>query len=395
MGEDKYFSEEATTEEGNGTLKADKEKLGRFLGYPEDKRKYQNFVAQTFMEYESENVQRLIDRVQSEHKSELRGSKPHYKPGHIGPLVYEHLNMMGVENAFVSGIQHTKSSMVKTVQQRVDDINTLLRGVGGFNRQIKPSFSRSAVVYLEKDHPKNNHSEIVIFSINLPTYELKRGFTKTKETEAGEEELKDERDDNRLTWDYAVNVLSEIVSNTGLKPKYVKNDKNRFHLEMHQKLLEQNEPWPDEYFIFTLDNMEKEALVNKTEEYEAKLAEFDEKLAAVKKSSNGWGGNRKKAQVQDELYQLEEDRTFFIATTPDPKEIDPGLLFEIKISTCKDYSITKDKMQVIMTKYILALSKIAVDKTMDEQLMADYARGSEFSEGYEADASSQVDASVT
>jgi len=266
--------------------------------------------------------------------------------------------------------------------------------VGGFNRQIKPSFSRSAVVYLEKDHPKNNHSEIVIFSINLPTYELKRGLTVTKEAEP-EEETKDERDDNRLTWDYAVNVLSEIVSNTGLKPKYVKNDKNRFHLEMHQKLLAKNEPWPDEYFIFTLDNMEKESLMTKIEEYEGKLAGFDEKIAALKKSATGWGGNRKKAQIQNETYKLEEDKTFYIATTPDPKEIDPGLLFEIKISTCKDYSITKDKMQVIMTKYILALSKIAVDKTMDEQLMADYARGSEFAEGYEVDSSQQVDASIT
>jgi hypothetical protein len=266
--------------------------------------------------------------------------------------------------------------------------------VGGFNRQIKPSFSRSAVVYLEKDHPKNNHSEIVIFSINLPTYELKHGLTVTKEVSA-EEELKDERDDNRLTWDYAVNVLSEIVSNTGLKPKYVKNDKNRFHLEMHQKLLAKNEAWPDEFFIFTLDNMEKEALMTKVEEYEAGLTAFDEKIANAKKAATGWGGNKKKSQIQNEIYQLEEDKTFFIATTPDPKEIDPGLLFEIKISTCKDYSITKDKMQVIMTKYILALSKIAVDKTMDEQLMADYARGSEFAEGYEADSSQQVDASIT
>jgi len=394
MSEEKYFSEEGTAGEGNGTLQEDREKLAHFLKHPQDKRKYQNFLAQTFIDYESENVQRLIDRVESEHKSELRGSKPHYKPGHIGALVYEHLNMMGVENAFVSGIQHTKSSMVKTVQQRVDDINTLLRGVGGFNRQIKPSFSRSAVVYLEKDHPKNNHSEIVIFSINLPTYELKHGLTVTKEV-SGEEELKDERDDNRLTWDYAVNVLSEIVSNTGLKPKYVKNDKNRFHLEMHQKLLSKNEAWPDEYFIFTLDNMEKEALMARVEEYEAGLAGFDEKIAAAKKAANGWGGNKKKSQIQNEIYQLEEDKTFFIATTPDPKEIDPGLLFEIKISTCKDYSITKDKMQVIMTKYILALSKIAVDKTMDEQLMADYARGSEFAEGYEADSSQQVDASIT
>jgi hypothetical protein len=48
--------------------------------------------------------------------------------------------------------------------------------------------------------------------------------------------------------------------------------------------------------------------------------------------------------------------------------MDNGLVFSISVNTLKDYSITKDKMQVIMTKYILALSKVAIDKAMDQQL---------------------------
>ena len=396
MSEEKRLSEEGNTEEskGNGKLKVDKEKVARFLRYPEDKRKYQNFLTETFTDYEAEDIQCLIERIKTEHKSELRGAKPHYKPGHIGALAYEYLNMTGVEDAFASGIEETKSSMVKSVQQKSDDVNTLMRGLGGFNRQIKASFSRSAVIYLEKDNPKNNHTGIVIFSINLPTFELKRELTATKEVE---EVLKDDRDKDRLIWDYTVNTLSEIVSNTGLKPKYVKNNKNRFHLEMQRKLLAKNEPWPDEFFIFTLDNLDEEALVSKIEEYEASLKGFDEKIEALKKSLNGWGRNRKKVRIQNEIYQLEEEKTFYVSSTPDPREIDPGLLLEIKISTSKDYTLTKDKVQSIMTKFILALSDIAVDRSMDSQLMTDYSqvgRSSQLIEIIEAP-SQEVEQEVT
>ena len=115
-----------------------------FLQYPREKRKVTDFLEETYKGYEQESVERLINRVNHEHECELRGATPYYKPVHIGPLMYEFLNMIGVEAAFVSGLQHTKSSMTKTVQQRVDEINTLLRGVGGFNRPIKASFSRSA-----------------------------------------------------------------------------------------------------------------------------------------------------------------------------------------------------------------------------------------------------------
>jgi hypothetical protein len=49
--------------------------------------------------------------------------------------------------------------------------------------------------------------------------------------------------------------------------------------------------------------------------------------------------------------------------------MDLGLNLIISAFTLKDYSLTKDKMQVIMTKFILALSKLSKDKSLDEQLM--------------------------
>src|SRR5262249_9142506 len=65
-------------------------------------------------------------------------------------------------------------------------------------------------------------------------------------------------------------------------------------------------------------------------------------------------------------------RDFFVGTHPDPREMDTGLVFQISVNTLKDYSVTKDKMQVIMTKYILALSRIATDKSMDQQVNTVY-----------------------
>jgi len=98
----------------------DKVRLVDFLQYPREKRKLTDFLEDTYKTFEQESVDRLVNRVVHEHDSEMRGATPWHKPGHIGPLMYEYLNMIGVEAAFVSGLQHTKSSMTKSVQQRVD-----------------------------------------------------------------------------------------------------------------------------------------------------------------------------------------------------------------------------------------------------------------------------------
>ncbi|GAH58745.1 unnamed protein product, partial [marine sediment metagenome] len=42
----------------------------------------------------------------------------------------------------------------------------------------------------------------------------------------------------------------------------------------------------------------------------------------LKQSLNGWGGKRKKAKLQNEIYKLEEEKNFYIASAPDPREID-------------------------------------------------------------------------
>lgn len=359
--DDDYASDERFEE--------DKFKVVDFYRYPREKRKLTEFLEETYKEYERENVERTIARVQSQHDSELRGSTPFYKPGHIGPLMYEFLNMIGIEATFVSGLQHTKSSMTKSVQQRVDEINTLLRGVGGFNRQIKASFSRSAVVYLEREDPEIPHREKIVFSVNLGNFELRYPLDET----ADQKTVEDGRTLKRLVWDEAVNTIAEIVSNTGLKPKYVKNDKNSCAFTMRQSLLSENEREPDEFFILALKYFNEEARQTSIEQFTKKLEDFDIKLNKLRKNaSSSFLSRKKKKAFQEQLAQFEKKKGFFIATNPDPREMDTGLVFTININTLKDYTLTKDKMQVLMTKYILALSLIAVDKSLDQQVSTVY-----------------------
>lgn len=361
--EDDYASDER--------YEQDKGNLIDFLQFPKEKRKMTDFLEETYKNFEKESVERTIDRVAHEHESELQGATPWHKPGHIGPLMYEFLNMIGVEMAFVSGLQHTKSSMTKTVQQRVDEINTLLRGVGGFNRQIKASFSRSAVVYLEQEDPRNVHRERVMFTINVSDYELRYPLDES----ADQEVVEDGRTVRRMVWDEAVNTLCEIVSNTGMKPKYVKNDKNSCVFTMKQYLLSEGEKSPDEYFAFSLKHVNENAKKKMGEEYDAQIKVFDAQIAEINKKTNSMFTSKKTKMLLNEQREIiEKDKSFFIGTNADPREMDCGLVFSIYVNTMKDYTITKDKMQVIMTKYILALSKIAVDKSMDQQVNTVYTQ---------------------
>jgi hypothetical protein len=350
----------------------DKVRLVDFLQYPKDKRKLSDFLQETYKKYEAESVDRTINRVIHEHESESRGSTPFYKPGHIGPLMYEYLNMMGVEAAFVSGLQHTKASMVKTVQQKVDEINTLLRGVGGFNRQIKASFSRSAVVYLEKEDPDNKHRETVQFTVNLGDFELRFPLDESAEDQT----VEDGRSLRRMVWDEAVNTLAEIVSNTGMKPKFVKNDKNSCVFTMRQYLLSKGEREPDELFTFDLRHWNEDAREKQIREYTSEIQSFEERIAELRERAARWFASRaQREELQAQALDLERRRDHYIGTHPDPREMDTGLIFSIRVNTLKDYGITKDKMQVIMTKFILALSRIAVDKPLDQQVSTVYQRG--------------------
>src|SRR5258706_103593 len=99
--------EEGQEDEGLGSRKDDEEtyaspeqfekdkgNLIDFLQYPRDKRRLTDFLEDTYKKYEEESVERTINRAKHEHESEQQGATPWHKPGHIGSLMYEYLNMI-------------------------------------------------------------------------------------------------------------------------------------------------------------------------------------------------------------------------------------------------------------------------------------------------------------
>lgn len=362
--------------EMDSDIEQDLQKMATFLKDKASREKLMEFMEKGYLSVEDESAQRRIAKERHEHESELQGALPWHKPGHIGGLIHQYLNMIAVEQAFSGALQHTKSSLTKTVQQRVDEINTLLRGVGGFNRQLKPSFSRSAVIYLEQEDPIRPHRERILFTINLGEFELKHHLADTQRR-SGNTETGDGRSPVRVAWDFCFNALSEIVSNTGLKPTYVKNDKNSFSMVMRQDIVDDPEVVADEFFSFELEYNTKEKLDKYAEDYKAKDDVLKGHVHELEEKLESWWTKlspKRVARVHAELDQVRSQYRYFVGTTPDPREMDPGLQFTIRVRTLKNYGFTKDKMQVIMTKYILALSSIARDKSMDEQLRTDYGR---------------------
>ena len=334
----------------------DLKRLEKFFADYVPKQVYQEFMEQQYLKREAERV--AIEKAQAaeEYANAHVGSTPYYTPGHIGPLVDEYMNMISVEGAITNGLQHTKGSLVKSIIQRIDEVNTLLRGVGGFNRQIKPSFTRSAVNYLEKEDPTKRTRERIAFTVNLSDFELKYPLLGKQ----AEQLTDDGRTISRYAWDFAVNTLAEIVAGTGLKPKFVLNNKNNLQFIMKQDSFPKNDRkrTPDEYFEFEMIYFNEENKRRSTELYTAERKHFQDLLQQAVDAGN-----------QREISRANDELDFFLGVTPDPANMDLGLNLIISAFTLKDYSLTKDKMQVIMTKFILALSKLSKDKSLDEQLM--------------------------
>src|SRR5256885_16224978 len=101
--------------------------------------------------------------------------------------------------------------------------------------------------------------------------------------------VEDGRSLRRFVWDEAVNTLAEIVSNTGMKPKYVKNDKNSCVFTMRQYLLaDPNDNMPDEFFTFDLRHMSTELREKMMKENVETVAKYEEEIANGKKRIKSW-----------------------------------------------------------------------------------------------------------
>lgn len=358
-------------DEAPAELKEFAENVVDFLKDGTNKRAMQEFLIEAFKQFEKRQVEQVQSRVQHESQVDNRGANEFHTPGNIGPIMAETFNMFEPERAFARSLRQTKQNLTRSVEERVEEINRLLAGLGGYSSQLKSCFARSTVVFLEEEDPRFAFRERLIFSINLPNYELKRSWEvgaagpratdgkKRRGPETVDEE--DLRTPLQATWDDAVNSLAQIIATTGLKPKYVKNDRHYGRFVMKQDL-RTTANLPDEYFSFTLDYNTVERIQEMIGPYNKIVGDYDKKIQALEKKMKSWPANSRNPRFmafQKKHLNLVQERDFFVATTPDPNQLDEGLLFLIEVSTLKDYHIVKDRMQQIMTKYILHLSKLA------------------------------------
>lgn len=226
----------------------------------------------------------------------------------------------------------------------------------GFYSHLRPDLARSAVIYLEQEDPKRRYREKVVCAVNVGDFEL-RYPTNTEEPEKMSE---DGRTLRRKMWDEAVQALIRITAETGLNPRMVRNDKNSCRLTVKQDSIETPDEMPDEFFCMELYYCSEFELERRKLEHVRRIDKFNGDLSECKTAVFSWKTSKpKKKELEVQIEALERDKSFFLATTPDPREMDSGLIFKIELFTLKEYCVTKEKLRTILGRYMDELSKIA------------------------------------
>lgn len=222
---------------------------------------------------------------------------------------------------------------------------------------LRPGFSRSAVTYVEREDPARKHCEQIIFTVNLSEEELQYPL----DPDAAERQVTDDgRSLRRLCWDNAVNAMSEVLVNSGLRPKSLKNDRNSCRLSVQKEYIVPGETKPDEYYTLQMEYLSQGELESRKLHYVRSLARFALDIEERKQRLYGRFVTR---QVQKDLVaevqSIENQRAAFIASNPDPRELDAGLVLHVEVSTPREYGTTKDRMKLVLSEFITALSRIA------------------------------------
>src|SRR5262249_1079671 len=128
----------------------------------------------------------------------------------------------------------------------------------------------------------------------------------------------------QVTWDNSVNALAQIIESTGLKPKYVKNDRHFGRFVMKQDLMHGNH-LPDEYFSFTLDYNTAEKIKEMTGSYNRITAKYEKRLNSAARAMDRYPSDSKSSgylKQKRKYLSIQADRDYFVGTTPDPNQLD-------------------------------------------------------------------------
>lgn len=227
---------------------------------------------------------------------------------------------------------------------------------GGFSTHLRADLARMAVIYLEQDDPKRKHREKVVCTVNLGDFELRYPSS----PDAPEKMSDDGRTLRRKMWDDAVRALVGVVADSGLNPKFVKNDKNSCRLTLKQEDILNADQAPDEFFTMELYYCSEFELEKRKLDHIRRIDKFGEDIRDCNAKIFDWRTSKlKKKELSERIAYLEREKQFFIATTPDPREMDSGLIFKCEMFTLKEYGVVKEKLRAIMSSYLEEMSKIA------------------------------------
>lgn len=228
--------------------------------------------------------------------------------------------------------------------------------MSGVGNHIRPDLSRSVVVYMEQEDPQRRHRNKVVCAVNLGEFELQYPSNPGDP----EKRTEDGRTMRRKMWDEAVQALIGITTENNLNAKYVRNDKNACRLVVKQDSTEKSEEMPDEFFTMELHYCSEFELEKQKLQYVRRLHAFDEEIHNLNTRLYSWAVPRsKKPQLELKIENLQRQKQFFIGTTPDPREMDEGLIFQFELFTLKDFGVTKERFKTVLANYIRELSKVA------------------------------------
>lgn len=229
---------------------------------------------------------------------------------------------------------------------------------GGMSSHMPAELARSAVIYMQQEDPKRRHREKIVCAVNVGDFELHYPST----PDEPEKMTDDGRSLRRKMWDEAVQALLRITAQTGLNPKFVRNDKNSCRLVVMQDQVNVNAPeqMPDEFFCMELFYCSEFDLERRKLEHVKRIDNYAFTISKLRGKLFDWKTPKhKKHEVQSQIETLEREKQFYIATTPDPREMDSGLIFKIELLTLKEYGVTKEKLKTILGRYMDELSKVA------------------------------------
>lgn len=260
----------------------------------------------------------------------------------------------------VSDIDFSQSNQKIEMKSKIENVQTFLKVSDKFGNKLNSIISRSSLVYLEQRDPYCEDHQKSIFSLNI------RGVNLVSDLDKNHSDFvfSNRSSCENGMWDSIVGTFLEIISGSGLKLSYVKNDKNHYVFSMRQYFLTAGDHLPiqNEYFSFEIRYFNQDNKKELVSKYLNKLRDYNLNARKCGQKIKSWiVSHSQKGQWESRLNQIKKEQNFFKLSQVNPQDLNDGLVFTIKLNTGFGSSLVKDKMREILFKFLIDVSKFIPD----------------------------------